>query len=110
MPSSSLAAACMLEAWSFFANSPSSFAERSATSCSTRTVSSELSGCILSSIASPLTRRKPRHAVIAHRAREQPVVVQVVQVGNGLAHGEKDLARIELAPEQDFQHVRRAAR
>src|SRR3989338_7350171 len=102
MPSSSPAADAMLEAKSFFANSPSSFAERSATSCSTRTVSSLSGECLFASIATPLSGREPRHAVRAYGPREPPCIVQIVQVCDRLAHGEEYLAVVELAPEQDF--------
>src|SRR5258707_318965 len=111
MPSSSPAAAATLEPTSFFAYSPSSLAERSATSCRTRAVWSEFIGGILLSIAALLLgRRKARHAVGTDAASEPPIVVQVMQMRDRLAHGEEYLAGVQLAPEQHFQHVRRMAR
>ena len=35
---------------------------------------------------------------------------QVVEVGNGLAHGKEPLLQVEFAPEQDGKHVRGADR
>src|SRR6185503_6357050 len=104
MPSSSPAAAT-LEPMSFFANSPSSRAERSATSCSTRATSSWFIGGIFLSMEPPSAGCKPRDAVRADLARQLPIVVQVMQVRDRLAHGEKNLAGIELALEQQLEHV-----
>src|SRR5689334_12162033 len=100
MPSSSLAAAAALERRSFFANSPSSLAERSATSCSTRATSSWFIGGIFLSMLPPSAGRKPRDPVRAEIARQLPVVVQVMQVRDRLAQREKDLAGVQLALEQ----------
>src|SRR3989304_4056512 len=105
MPSSSLAADATLEGKSLFANSPSSFAERSATSCSTRAVSSASGDCLFDSIASPLSRREPGHAVGAHGSRELPCIVQIVQVRDRLAHGEENLDVVQRAPGQKFHHL-----
>src|SRR5258706_2187797 len=110
MPSSSPAAAATLEPISFLANSPSSRAERSATSCSTRAKSSWFIGGTVLSILPPSAWREPRHAVRAYAARHFPVVLQVVQVRDRLAHRQKNLAGIQVAPEQQLEHVVRGAR
>src|SRR5262245_16689792 len=110
MPSSSPAAAAKPATWSFFANSPRIFAERSATSCRTRAEASGSGGCVFESMVSPSGWSKSRHAVGADPARQLAVVVQVVQVRDRLAHGEKNLARIELAAEQQLEDFCRATR
>src|SRR5579885_1718835 len=99
MPSSSAAAAATVEPRSFFANSASSFALRSATSPSTRAVSSGFAAGGVFSIflllspgdASAAGRREARHAVGADLAGDPAVVVKAVQVRDRLAHGEEDL-------------------
>src|SRR3954469_15531078 len=103
MPSSSLAAADMLAAKSFLANSLSNLAERSATCCSTRAVSSESGACVFGSVTlvsikrSPLGRCKAGHAIGAHAARQLPFIVQTVQMRYRFAHGKENLVVVELA-------------
>src|SRR5919204_980041 len=85
MPSSSRTA---METFSacFWVNSPRIFDERSATSLQT----------FASSAASAsLAWRIPHDAIRAEAALCPPRVIEVVQVGYRLAHGEKRLVRIE---------------
>src|SRR5262245_41489809 len=49
-------------------------------------------------------------AIIAQRTLHAPGVVQVVQVGYRLAHGEENRVRVELPPEQHAEQLRRALR
>src|SRR5687767_2773379 len=100
----------MPAAWSRLTKSPSSLAERSPTSCSTPAVRADSIACWSGSMAILLGRGKPRHAVGPDRARKPSIVVQVVQVRDGLAHGKENLAGVELAPEQQLQHVGRGTR
>src|SRR5512139_1800935 len=86
-------------------------AERSATSCSTRTASSGFGWVALPSITSPrLGRRETRHAVGADAARELSSVVQIMQVRDRLAEREEDLPGVELALEEHLEHVGGGAR
>src|SRR3954464_13651053 len=84
MPSSSRMADERLAAC-FCAKSPRIREERSATACRSLACSSWLGGCIT------------HDAIAALLARRAPGVVEVMQVGYRLAHGEEGLVQIELS-------------
>src|SRR5581483_8072532 len=80
----------------FCTNSPRMREERSATSWvifESSALSAGSAGCIA------------HDAIAAGRALCLAGVIEVVQVGYRLSHGEKHLVRIELAPEQHRQQV-----
>src|SRR5688500_2534537 len=75
--------------------------ERAATSCSTRAISPcsfSAGGCI------------SHDAIGAERAARSAGIVQVMQMGYRLAHGEEGLVRVERPPEQHAEQLARAAR
>src|SRR5216683_1955797 len=84
----------------FWANSPRILEERSATDWQTLASSAdsvESAGCI------------SHDAISAARALQAPGVVEVMQMGYGLAHGKESLMRIERAAEQQRQELAGAA-
>src|SRR5262245_60160510 len=95
MPSSSRTAEDMPPAC-FCAKSLSRREERSATSCTTLEMSS---GWLIA-----------HHPVGAGGAARLAGVVKVVQVGDGLAHGEEGLVRVERAAEQHAEQLGGALR
>src|ERR687887_928449 len=85
----------------FWTTSPRIREERSATDCATRASSAlsvGLAGCI------------PHDAIRFGCTLCLTRVVEVVQVGYRLAHGEKSLVRIERAAKHHRQQLARAAR
>src|ERR1700752_3523477 len=99
MPISSRTAADMNGAC-FFEHSPRILDERSATSWQTLAsswLSFGLAGCI------------PHDAISTGRAPRLARVVQVVQVGYRLAHGEESLVGIQRPAKQHRQQLARAA-
>src|SRR5579871_2226982 len=105
MPISSRTAADMLAAC-LCANSPRIFEERSATSWQTLARSLTSGVCVLASMGSGVG--VAHDAVGSETAACAPRIVQVVQVGYGLAHGKKSLVRVELAPEEHPEQLARA--
>src|SRR5687768_11716369 len=107
IPNSSLTAAEMLFAMWRCENSPMILAERSATSRKTFCASSGFTASCDASIGSPCASggAEARHAVGIHAAVEPLRVEQVMHMSDRFAHGEKNLARIELAAEQHFEQV-----
>src|SRR5688572_22176370 len=112
MPSSSRIAddrlsACLCE------KSPMMREERSATSCSTRAISSWLAAfaaAFAAAFSDGLTGCIPHDAIGADRAARAARVVQVMQMGYRLAHREEGLVQVERPAKQHAEQVCRAAR
>src|SRR5947207_7332476 len=104
MPISSRTAEDMLSAC-FCAKSPRIFEERSATDCTTR-ASSALSGVFFFRSAGCIAH----DAILALRLLQAAGIVQIVQMGDRLAHGEERLVRIERPLEEYGQQLAGAAR
>src|SRR5215210_3939652 len=100
MPISSRTAEDMSSAWRL-ANSPKILDARSATCCVTFASSSAsfLLTCCIS-----------HDAIFTPRTLCAPGVVQIMQMGYGLAHREERLVRVERAAEQHAQQICRALR
>src|SRR4051794_31877285 len=104
MPISSRTAEDMLCAC-FCAKSPRIFEERAATDWTTR-ASSALSGVAFFRSAGCI----PHDAIVTLRLLQAPGVVQIVQMGDRLPHGEEGLVRVERALEEHRQQLARAFR
>src|SRR5918996_3307675 len=100
MPISSRTAEDMLSAWCC-TKSPRILEERCATSCATRASSS------FSLLAGGCISHDP---IIAKRSLRSAGIVQVMQMGYRLAHGEEGLVQIQRPAEQDAEQLGRALR
>src|SRR5574339_915194 len=97
MPISSRTAADMLSVC-FCTKSPRILEERCATSCATFASSSDSfgsAGCI------------SHDAIVVQGALRAAGIVQIVQMGDGFAHREKGLVRVERPAEQHRQELGR---
>src|SRR5882672_2783164 len=107
MPISSRTAEDMLCAC-FCANSPRILEERSATDCTTRASSAASEGFFVAFVfrsAGCISH----DAIVTLRLLQASGIVQIVQVGDRLAHGEEGLVRVERPLEEHRQKLARAA-